>query len=494
MSSEYSFKLTSNHELNKLLIKLESLIAKHHQSKFILCNPSLYISRNHPEYLEFWGPLIYRNLKSRRYPAKVFFMILKNVIKILLIIPSEILQHRVVLRPKKSVTSPDYLLVSHYVDSIEDEEDFYFGSVVRDLLLYNKSVTRVLICPRNLKKRSHNSVPTLFLNHKISLLKIIKFIAGNLVAILQLFNHCARNDFSFIETLIIIRGQTSNFSNFRFHTNFEKILIDLNPKNLLITFEGNPIERIIFSLSHKYEVKCFGFQHAPIIKDQVGIFRPLTSNLEPDFILTSGPYMTDKFHNLRKDAVPILTFGSPKCNLNLNTCQNSSRLNNILLVPDGNKNSVNLFYQIGNVLANKYPLKNVVIRSHPHLNTHLNKIFRSVSSNQAQNFNLSSNPLIYDLDSSHWVIYQNSSVSIQAIFRGCEIIHIQHELANIDPLFDMNNYHFSVKGVSDLIKIFDTRYVSSSLLRKSYKTFFAMRYFSPLNSSLLLKIESNLNL
>lgn len=491
MLSESSFNLTSHDELNNLVIKLETLIKKHHRSKFILSNPSLYISRNHPEYLEFWRPHIFRNLKSMWYPATIFFMILRNVINTLLTIPIEILQNRNVLTLKESELSPDYLLVSHYVESIEDEEDFYFGPVIRELLFLNKSVTRVLICPRNLNKRIQSSVPTLFLNHKISLLEIITFIAGNLVAILKLINHCAKNDFSFIEMLIIVRGQTSNLSNFRFYTSFEKILSNLNPKNLLITFEGNAIERIVFSLSHKYGIKCLGFQHAPIIKDQVGIFRPLMSNLDPDIILTSGPYMTDKFRALRKDAVPILTFGSPKFDLNLNTSQENNRLNNILLVPDGNKNSVNLFFKIGIVLASTYPFKNVVIRSHPHLNTHLNRIYRNVTSNQTKNFHLSSNPLILDLDSSHWVIYQNSSVSIQAIFRGCEIIHMQHDLANIDPLFDMNTYHFSVKDTSDLIKVIDSGYMPNSLLIKSFQNFFAVRYFSPLNTRLLVDLESN---
>ena len=491
MLSESSFSISGNDKFNILLIKLETLVKKHQQNKFILTNPSLYIPRNHPEYLEFWRPLIYGDLKPMWYPVTIFFMILKNIIKTLLIISNEILLNRNMLTLEESEMSPDYLLVSHYVDSIEDKEDFYFGAVIRDLLFYNKSVTRVLICPWNLNKQIGASVPTLFLNHKISLLEIIKFIGGNLFAMLQLLNHCARNNFSFIETLIILRGQTSNFSNFRFYSNFEKIIINLNPKNILITFEGNPIERIIFSLSHKHRVKCFGFQHTPIIQDQTGIFRPLTSELDPDFILTSGPYMTDRFRNLRKDAIPILTFGSPK--FNFSTSRENIHKNNILLVPDGNRNSVNLFFNLGIILANNYPLKNVVIRSHPHLDTYLHKVFRGATSIHTENFKLSSNPLLYDLDSSYWVLYQNSSVSIQAIFRGCEIIHIQHDLANIDPLFDLNNYHLSAKDAADLIKVIDRGHTFNSLLIENFQTFFAMRYFSPLNTRLLIDLESNLS-
>jgi hypothetical protein len=438
--------------------------------------------------------MVHRNLKSIWSIISLFFVILKNILKILLIIPSEILCHRKFVSHEKSVVSPDYLVVSHYVDSSDVNEDFYFGSIIRDLLYYRKSVIRVLISPQNLKKYKPTTLPTLFLNDKISFLNIIKFLAGNLVAILQLLIYCGRNNFSLIETLIIVHGQTSNFTNFRFYINFEKILIDLKPKNLLITFEGNTIERITFSLAHKYGVICLGYQHSPIIEDQIGTFRPLQSNLEPDFILTSGPYMTDRFRSLRNDTVPIFTLGSPKFNLGHNTSRKKIRLDNILLIPDGNKNSVNLFLKIGISLAKNYPLKNILIRSHPHLSTHLNEIFRKTTTNQNKNFKLSTNPLIFDLDSCYWVIYQNSSVSIQALFRGCEIIHMQHALANIDPLFDLNDCHFTAKETSDLIRIIDMGYASSSLQEKSYKTFFAMRYFSPLNSSLLLNLESNLDL
>jgi hypothetical protein len=86
----------------------------------------------------------------------------------------------------------------------------------------------------------------------------------------------------------------------------------LKPKNLVITFEGNALEKAVFLLSKKSKIRCFGYQHVPLIQSQHAILRSINNALDPDIILCSGPYSRDKFKTKLGKENKILILGSPK--------------------------------------------------------------------------------------------------------------------------------------------------------------------------------------
>jgi hypothetical protein len=128
---------------------------------------------------------------------------------------------------------------------------------------------------------------------------------------------------------------------------------------------------------------------------------------------------------------------------------------------------------------------NIVLRVHPLFYDYaLNKISRS-DLERKRILKLSIDELILDLEWTYWVIYQNSSIAIEALLEGCEAVHFNHELSNVDPLFDLANFRSSVQDFDELVELLThkpTRTVSD------YKQIreFAENYFSSLDSTKLI--------
>jgi hypothetical protein len=158
---------------------------------------------------------------------------------------------------------------------------------------------------------------------------------------------------------------------------------------------------------------------------------------------------------------------------------------NVLLVPDGNRNSVDEFLNIANKLIDSQSSLNIVLRVHPLLYNYALNIISKSDLERKGIFNLSIDILTIDLEWTYWVIYQNSSIAIEALLEGCEAVHFSHELANVDPLFDLANFRSSVQDFDELVELLThkpTRTVSDYQQIRE----FADNYFSSLDSTKLM--------
>jgi hypothetical protein len=285
--------------------------------------------------------------------------------------------------------------------------------------------------------------------------------------------------------LVLLYGQLINFSSIKISYNIELLLTTLKPDRVIMTFEGNAIERSIFLLCEKYNITSFGYQHAPIIKDQYSIFRSLGKGLDPDVILASGPYTYIKFLLRLENRIPIICLGSSKSKSFENINPKDKNVSNLLLVPDGNMNSVDKFLEIADKLTDSQSCLNIVLRVHPLLyNYALNRISNDDLERKVI-LNLSINVLSLDLKWAYWVIYQNSSVAIEALMDGCEVVHINHGLANVDPLFELNSLNRSAKNFEELVDLLAEKEIRSISDYRHMKEF-AENYFSPLDSTKLM--------
>ena len=88
--------------------------------------------------------------------------------------------------------------------------------------------------------------------------------------------------------LDLISLETLN--NIRIKHKFEKILKKTRYKNLICTFEGFNLEKIIFKTSKKFNNKAItiGYQHAPILNDQFSIYELQNTYYFPEVIMTTG--------------------------------------------------------------------------------------------------------------------------------------------------------------------------------------------------------------
>lgn len=128
----------------------------------------------------------------------------------------------------------------------------------------------------------------------------------------------------------------------------------------------------------------------------------------------------------------------------------------------------------------------VSIRSHPLQKDFLLKKFEHSSKDKYQKFYLSSNDLLTDLTLNYWIIYENSSVCIEALLYGCEVIYLANQLASVDPLWELDNLHFSAlthEDINEIITNYSGRLDGEKIKIKN----FANNYFSNMNKDLFLK-------
>jgi hypothetical protein len=373
----------------------------------------------------------------------------------------------------------DVMFISHQIQNLVTDDDFYFGGIIRDLVQSKKQVVRLLISHLNFSQSliEPGIYTTLILNRTMSKLSLLKYFFVNMYSLWSLFLFCLRNQFQLYEIICVLVGQVSNFSLIKIINNVEIELKSWKPKNIIITFEGNAIERATLLLSKKHNAKTFGYQHAPLIQNQHSILRLLKSDLDPDVILCSGPYSKSKFINKLGREKIILTLGSPKFRQFVDKENFSKRKDSLLLVPDGNFESVDNFVNLGLYLLSSNYSGEVLIRSHPLFHKYLeNKVGKLVEGGP-RHLLISSGNLIESLQSSKWVIYQNSSVAIQAILEGCRIIYLRNPLMNIDPLWENTEYRSmatSFLEVKTIVENFDSsKNLSPATLHKAGELFFS---------------------
>jgi hypothetical protein len=256
-----------------------------------------------------------------------------------------------------------------------------------------------------------------------------------------------------------------------------------------MTFEGNALEKSIFYACHKHGVEAMGFQHAPIILSQYSIFRCLDSNLEPDIILTSGEYTKKLFLKKLGENAICKVLGSPKnvsSEVDLNEIIGKKNLK-ILLVPDGNTASILKFLDLGLYLSRRLPAYEICIRAHPLFATSLKlEMIRSPIDSPLK---YSDAPLNLELTISKWVIYENSSVAIQAGFYGCSLIYYTNPLSNTDPLFDLLENKFTGDSQKEIYEIVKNNLDIDHLAVEKASRFCA-EYFSHLDVGVLLQEKS----
>ncbi len=353
----------------------------------------------------------------------------------------------------------DFVLISHLVENKQKLNDFYFGNLQENLTKSGKNVFRLLIPHSNSIKNFMplNEQKTLILRDGLSKIEIIEFIFGNLVSCTKLVLFLIKNKFSFCESIIILTGQIKSFSLFRLTTLIKSALIALKPAKVIFTFEGNAIERAVFHICNQMGIESYGYQHAPIIESQHSIFNVLPNNLSPDTILCSGKYTKQKFQYFLGNRRPIKILGSPKFTNYQEINSSTIPKDKILLIPDGNLQSIHTFLELGIFLAHGDSSRKILVRFHPLFKNYL-KINITMNEQISQlNIHLSEADISQDLIASKWLIYQNSSVCIQGLFTGCELIHFRHPLSNIDPLWEFPDTHNVAKSFSDVSRIMASR-------------------------------------
>jgi hypothetical protein len=428
--------------------KLDKILIHFSRNLHILCNSSINMTRNNPDYLGLWHSYIYKDFLSLLDKFKIIFFFIRAIIYFFFTFFMEVIDTRRRNHYVRNLNEPkNNIVVSHLIEQKTISDDFYFGNFI------NEHVTRLLIPHVKIigHKQSYEVSNTHLLQSPLKKIELFKFFSLTFKALYQLIIYCLRNHFSFFELIIILSGQLKSLRLFKLIIDIENAIISLTPQNLYITFEGNSLEKAVFLICKIHKVKRYGYQFAPIIQGQYSILRKLDDYLDPDVILTSGPHMTKIFLN-KSNHREILTFGSPKYLSYDPSLTNKKNVRQILLAPDGSKDCINDFIKLGIILSEACPSYKIIIRAYPLLKDFLLKQIESFEK-IANYFEVSTNSALDDLKSSDWVVYRNSSMSIQGMLVGCRGIYFSHLLANVDPLWEFPDMHFIGSTPVDVLNI-----------------------------------------
>ena len=347
----------------------------------------------------------------------------------------------------------DLAIVSHLnnIDQLKSKEDPYFGNIIDSLTKKNVRVILILIphCVYNKKiievfRRENKNINLYILNENlITFRKAIKELKS-LIKERLLLLEISKTKKGFSKNLHLFTAETliseDNQKNIIYASQLSEIVSSTNLKNIIMTFEGHSWEKIFFASSRisNPKIKCFGYQHTLIFKNDYYFKRPFNKFYDPEVIFCSGIKTSLIFSNIFKNKINIINVGTPKNSNKLKTLKvNYKNKKAILFLPSGDESEANLMTRFAYEFAKSNPQKHIIIRYHPLINKEFSKNYK----NSLTNLEISESNIINDCKSSKWAIYLSSTSIFEAIQNGCYPIKFEYKISNLsnDPLWQIKS-------------------------------------------------------
>lgn len=406
---------------------------------------------------------------------------------------------------KKESNSSDFLFLSHYTQAPQNYlEDNYFGSIPFQL---NSTKKRSAIFLLNHTRRKGSAInaefdeggPVIYyVNPKaLKLQELIVYFKGQFPGTLHLLlGAIGRSQLDLRQRLLAADASIKQFSRPTFAAiilvaNLERVLKQIEPKHVILTFEGHSFEVLASRMIHnKFPgIKVSLFQYAPIVKDQFGLIGTLRALGSSDIVLTTGPAVKNYFEKeVHEIAGQIRILGSPKAlkvpeseDYNFNSMTKNSVC---LFAPEASRDAFDEMLHLAYATSLALKEKKFILRLHPAFHFDKKKMFLAVSMFPS-NLTLSSNTLEEDLRLSGFCVYRSTAVAIQGLIYGVRPIHFSSISGNgLDPLAITSLVHERLSQESELISYLE--WASTTKASPVAPTLSEMRstyeeYFHPLN-------------
>ena len=382
----------------------------------------------------------------------------------------------------------DVLIISHLTNTnqFKNNKDFYFGNLEKILSKKKLKIKKLLI---NHTKLGHfnNKIQS----NKIVVSKSIPFFFELIILKKRIFEF-----FKLIKILIfsndkplkkiIKRSLISLFDEetlfaLRLKFQLERYLEAFDPNYMITTYEGYAWERLCFKAAKKYKrkIKCIGYQHTPIIQNNISIFWKIKSNYNPDFIWCSDK---NSFKILKKKFKNVFLIGNFR-NENYSTSSKDyvkkSKKNTCLVIPEGINQECLKLLNFTLQFSKLYKSINFIWRFHPI--TDVKKILKAVNFKYNQkNILISQGKNLHsDIKKSKFVLYRGSSTVIEAVKKGLVPLYLNvDDGINIDLLKQFNNLKNYINKFKDLILFnqnFEKNRFNSNKLKKNISLIYDLK-------------------
>ena len=403
---------------------------------------ALHILKEHPALLSYY-------FKNTNFEKNINVSVIKKIFNFLynLLFEKKNFQYK---SQKKDTC--DILLLSSLINKLHlnKSDDFYYGDIQKKLNLRGYK-TKIVLRNFTESKTSHllkyiskdeillSKSTNLFFELKIILIVIYQYFFIKKFKLPEISN-LNKNFLS----LLSLRSMAVNL---RLYNQMYYLLNEIQPKLLIIPFEGHAWERLIINLikTNFKKIKICSYQFSITTKYQHAIYRPLKKNYNPHVIFTTGRLCAKNFKRYK---CPIKVLGSNKYK---KPYLNSKKSKTFLILPESfiSENKILLNFTID--LAKKFPNYKFIFRCHPGVKK---SIIQSKIQN-IDNINFSNNSLQTDAEESKFVIFRASAAVFEAVTKGAIPIYfdIKNE-PNINPLYKIFPKKLNAKNSNDIKKIF----------------------------------------
>jgi len=377
---------------------------------------------------------------------------------------------------KKVPKAVDYLFVSHLLSAaqISQPYDFYFGDVPEKLAARGFSVAIALINHTSqsgsflVNRLKKSGISRIILSHSLSfcdegdLYLRLRKEANRLRAVAS----CKADA---LARRVYFRGAEEALSNgalgaLRVGQQIGRLVAQTRAKTLVLTHEGYSWERVCFSAARSVEpkIQCIGYQHAAVFRLQHALRRNLSSEYNPDQIVTAGLVGKKQLEASPKlQKIPISVLGSnrsislrKRTQLMKKSIRKQIGKDSVCLVlPEGIPSECQHLFIFSIACSKAFPDIKFIWRLHPIVA--FQKLCRENPQykNLPNNVSISSAPLRRDFARSNIVLYRGSTAAVQAVAAGLRPIYLQvkNEM-RIDPMHEVQECIPHVKDVSEFGK------------------------------------------
>jgi hypothetical protein len=484
-------------EYHRLCKTCDKILLSNQAIKPIIANTWLHILREHPDFLRNYQSLFQSLSQYQLIKQNLLTLVRFTTVSFVRLFQS--IGNRKFWHTSNNVKQSDFLFISHLTNRkfIGQSNDFYFHDLPSQLMAKNISVNIALINHIKLSNDGeltpwkYNPIAHIVLNSTLTLLDELKLYYEQLKSITILNKICNQLCISrtFKQKALIHTMSFDTANVLRISKQIALLTLKTKPKYIVLTYEGHAWERLVFYEARKIDpnIKCIGYQHAAISHYQHAIKRDLSASYNPDIILTAGiiaKKQLDEAPHLLNTS--IMCLGSPKSqNLKL---QNIIKLSTCLVIPEGIISECLLLFKFSLLCAKAMPNYQFIWRLHPLLDFDMLQKYSDIFYNLPDNIQLSERSIKADIEQCDSVLYRGSTAVINAINAGLRPIYYrQNDEMSIDPIYQHVASKSIVRSVDDFMDV-----VSEALHHKEQVELnqFSNLFYTPLNSSILIKIMS----
>jgi hypothetical protein len=399
--------------------------------------------------------------------------------------------------------SIDVLFISHLLnkDQVGCLNDFYFGTIPEQLQKKKISCATILLDHTGLniyrisEKWEVGHSPRIIFNGVLSLIEELK-IRKQLRNESRRLKKVARDSTNNLERSIYSQAAlqamgTFSIENFRLYLQVNRLIKKLQPKTLIVTYEGHAWERLAFCAARESNenIRCIGYQHTIIFKHQHSITRLLGKKYDPDLILTAGDSLAELMsERMALRSVPIKIGGTHR-SVEVKNVMSEVSADNLpmacLVLPDGTMEECITIFNFAIEAAKLCPKIRYIFRMHPVLSFNKVRAQDINLNNLPFNIVISNNSIEDDFSSSAWALYRGTSAVIYSVIAGLRPIYLSTpgEIP-IDPLFKLDAWKKVVKTPMQLIQQIEEDLTANKVNYHQEATearHYCKKYFTPIN-------------